>query len=555
MTKWLWRIVACLSMCLIGVLGSESIANAAEISQYDVDVSIAADGTMTSKENIHYHLDKKQKLLPHQIAVGDNGEIGSLSIGMKAKEAKDYFPFAQSPTKDLGTYTLEGQSNMYKLELFNQMEEGDYIGQYETQIQDAWINYGEWQVLDLSFLNAPLASSNDTIVFHFPEAVNQDAVKWHVSNSDAVSLNWKNDQELVVEVGNRPKNEGIQLQLVVPEEVLPNNHTKGSESEGNQIVQGIEDKQQAAQAEITRQQRIIKIASVLLFLAILGFIGFSLWKKKITAQRLSHVDQTLLTQTNWTPAMIAHFLYHPSQWITTLLIMMNLVNEGHLALRFQTKGKQITDIYVQDQHAVTQTHAESLFMKALKIQHNLTGEDWVSMNEWQTNRKRDFRQLEQQLVKTTKRTIRKQHVYDSVNKGLTLVWLLLIVLSLGVLVISIYWQMSGHFTLYWPVLLLIIGLIILWLSYQWLLPLKSEHGVAVAKNYRGQLNQLKDSQQITDQLRYSQDSGLTYLYSWLTGDNRAYAKAIETSPYTIDLAETMSPVQNLTLKQLRIKLK
>ncbi|MCZ0717389.1 DUF2207 family protein [Aerococcus kribbianus] len=534
MKKWhkYLSIVLMLVVCI--TLMADKVHADTTIRDYQITVNFTEAGNMESEELITYQVHDEVQSLKHRLMIGNQGDLESLNVAMKSADANDYFPFAASSSQDVGTYTLQEDGPYVNLELFNHLTKGQHEVNYQANVKGAWINYGKWQILDLSFINAPFSTRQTSISFKFPKAVDRQQMKLVIADNDRVEANWVSDQELRLTVNQLSPDKGIGIQMVLPGNFFPDNSRVGPESQGQELVRAIEENEQARLAEQRRYSYFSLALAGLIFLLSLVFVAYLIYRKSQINQGVSSYPYLAIDRSEWSPLTLAKFMgHHISKTSQFYFVLFALAGRGKLRLNFDKVGKRIQDIQVQLLDRSQLSPEEEKLTTALAVAADSSAS--LSLREWQyeesskgrLKERKAFKQLKNQIDQITNKSLRQSGLFLKQSQLFNLLANLLIFLALLALLVCLYWQYQYHFSNLWVYILFVLAIITLLFAAKLVLPIRRENGVKVYKAYRSQIKALKDPDKMGDMVNSAYQLDYLYLYAWLEGKQVEFAQAID----------------------------
>lgn len=557
-SKWLLSLLLFSGMWLLNLTNVQA---ATTIEAYDVHIKVSDDGVMQSTETINYHLSEETDVLKHQLDIGANGDLTDLQIDIKENAATNYFPFGQSNSKAVGTYTSAEKDKMMYFEAFNNFTKGDHEAKYIGKVADSWINYPDGQVLEMSFINAPMAVDTATITFDFPKPIDPNAFKFYQTTDQKVTTEWLSENQLQIKVKQIAEDQNVAFQMVLPADALANNQTKGPESQGKQIIQDINNKIADNQAQQKRYQWLVYLISASLLIASVALMGYLLWVKNSYNKQVTKYPKIPLEESSWTPLMVSTFLKQRFDSNETLwLVLLDLLQKGKVNIQFDKKEKHLANaqIRIEETHDLTRVEQQLINSFQTYIKNN-PGEE-ISLRDWQysANSKGKLRtsaaykRVMRQIKRVKKQQVNAQSVYLKRNQLYRMGCFLLTVLSLVSIVLIVYWQIQQGIHSLVALIMLLLSIIVIMLTLYFVLPIRNITGVQWFKNFRKQIKAMNadDGKQA---ILASQSVDRLYLYTWLLKTNQKSQNWVTQSPQTVPLYRALQPVKDWTLTNLKIK--
>ena len=77
-----------------------------QIKNYEIVVTNDDQGQITEEEIIRYRFQKQVDQISHYIGLGEGGKLSHLAVDMKTDSADQPFPFVESSSHTVGTFSL-----------------------------------------------------------------------------------------------------------------------------------------------------------------------------------------------------------------------------------------------------------------------------------------------------------------------------------------------------------------------------------------------------------------------------------------------------------------
>ncbi len=566
-----WQPLAVIICSLIAIFilsGHENDVQAdATVSDYSSTINVQADGIMQQEETIGFNVKGTVEEFNHRIALTDMSKLASLSVDMKSVSADSYFTFVESDSNEVGTYTVSNKENQaVDIKIFNTVTDAPHVTRVATEINDAWTNYSEWTILKSSFLALPYDADQATMTVNFPQAVPEDQSDIIISGPGKTNLQWANDRKsFTLTVDDLKADETVAIQMYMPVSILADNQKVGADSEGQSTIEAMQASQAAVTSLQKRQNIQIWAVTASLFVLILAYTIYLYVKKRQIMIAVPTKKGFVASQPNaYGPQTVARLMgkgYSDHQKI--VLLVLELIEAKVLAAHFEVnKRGQLADIQVSIIGQEVHNPAGQLLLTT--IQDKLSSNrDVVSLNELvfnQSSRKvamlsRFGRKLVRKINQSAKQPLTKDGVYSKMNQVYMAILTLYMVAWLFGTGFVIYWQLQLQAFNLWASLLLVASVALVALLQRNVLPMRSEKGVSLFKQWQGYLKGIFS--QVSNPDAWAQQSNewldQQYLYAWVAGSNVKLAKAVDHQAQVVSLPllGSAQAIDHLQLSKLK----
>lgn len=548
--------------------GQHNVAQAdIKVTEYSSTIDIQDDGAMQQSEVFAFDVKGTVDQVEHRIALSDMGKVSNIGVEMKSVSADAFFPFVESDSNEVGTFTIADYEDGKELVMFNTMTDAPHITQVSTTLTDVWTNYSEWTIMNNSFLALPYAVDQARLTLNFPSAVAKENQSDMILSSPVkTTTTWSEDRTSVtIEAQDLAAGQTVNLQMYMPVSILPNNQKVGADSEGKAIVESM---QASREAETNLQRRMnlqIWAVSGILFVLILAYTIYLYMKKRQTFAAVPENKSNANTKPNeysvHTVAKLMGKKYKDSQKI--VLLILEMVERQTIAAHFITnKAGQIADIQVAPLQHESSLPAGQLLLT--EIQQQMSHKDAViSLNDLVFNSasgkvtmlSRFGRKLVRKIEQTAKVPLKKEGLYSKMNQVYITILTLYMVAWLFGTGFVIYWQYQQGTVNIWASILIVLSILLVILLQQNVLPLRSEKGVSLFRQWHAYLKQVLKQTSKSEVWQEQSGEALDeqYLYSWIAGTNVKVAKAVDGHPQVVQLplmgsAQAISHLQLSNLK-------
>ena len=566
-----WQPLAVIICSLIAIFilsGYENDVQAdATVSDYSSTINVQADGIMQQEETIGFNVKGTVEEFNHRIALTDMSKLASLSVDMKSVSADSYFTFVESDSNEVGTYTVSNKENQaVDIKIFNTVTDAPHVTRVATEINDAWTNYSESTILKSSFLALPYDADQATMTVNFPQAVPEDQSDIIISGPGKTNLQWANDRKsFTLTVDDLKADETVAIQMYMPVSILADNQKVGADSEGQSTIEAMQASQAAVTSLQKRQNIQIWAVTASLFVLILAYTIYLYVKKRQIMIAVPTKKGFVASQPNaYGPQTVARLMgkgYSDHQKI--VLLVLELIEAKVLAAHFEVnKRGQLADIQVSIIGQEVHNPAGQLLLTT--IQDKLSSNrDVVSLNELvfkQSSRKvamlsRFGRKLVRKINQSAKQPLTKDGVYSKMNQVYMAILTLYMVAWLFGTGFVIYWQLQLQAFNLWATLLLVASVALVALLQRNVLPMRSEKGVSLFKQWQGYLKGIFS--QVSNPDAWAQQSNewldQQYLYAWVAGSNVKLAKAVDHQAQVVSLPllGSAQAIDHLQLSKLK----
>jgi len=537
-----------------------------KVTDYATNIDIQDDGSMKQTETFGFDVKGTENEINHRIDLGELGKLTDLAINMKSVSANAFFPFVASDSNEVGTYTLTERENGMDITIYNTITNAPHIAQISGTLSDLWTNYAEWSILKANFLALPYDTEQASLTLNFPAAVPADQSDIIVSSKAKTNLSWSEDRtSLTITAENLGANEVIGVQMYMPVALLANNQTVGKESEGESIIKEMQASRKAEANQQTRLTRQIWLVSGALFILIFAYAVYLFMKKRAIFNAVPDLKGAVQSKPNYfaphSVAMLTGKKYSDTQAI--VLLILEMIENKTLAAHFITnKRGQIADIQVTPLTNETNHPAGQLLLAAV-VEQTDAQRQVVSLNELIFNPAskgvvlftRLGRKLVRKIRQNAKQALNKEGVYSKMNQVFhTILTIYMVAWLFGTFFVG-YWQVQLGQVNIWAIVLIILSLALVYLIQQNVLPLRTETGVALYRQWQSYLKQLV--QQTTAGEVWSNQSNEwlddKYLYSWVAANNVKLAKNVEKDPQILQLPlmGSAQSIAHLSLKRMK----
>lgn len=516
------------------------------VADYQVKVEFDQQGDIKEHEQVRYQFDKQVDQLSHVISTGESGHLRQLNVDMRMNSASEAFPFVQSTSHTVGTFDLHQNGNNVQVDLYNTMSGDDEIVNYIANIEDVWTKYGNQVIMQKDFLLLPFDIHSAQITFKFPQAVDQNHYKAWLASPAHIQEKWLDESTLQVQVRDLRADSKLNVQMVLPADVMPNIKGEGPVSKGEQINREIDKHIGARQAWYRQRYWIVMGVSLTLVVLLILYTYFLLrCKQKIRqaadAKQVNHSHE--LNPVEVSELLKKNYSQHDKLW----LVLLSLVAKGHLALRFVNADDRFYP-YFKVLANQSDDPYEQVVLDAFSKQQEGGDLDFASfkysLGLKKKGKTRNYRNLLHTLSKLDKKRKQDLQLLDKVGSRFYgfLWWLYVTVfIVLAGLVIWLIWEINkGHVWL----LALAFCLVGIYLLRRYTLPIYNAQGQELAKYWKTYFESLKGRDQ---SLGYSQKD---YLYSFVTGDNYRLVKQAKKANQSLsgNLAQALEAVNQYQLK-------
>ena len=516
------------------------------VADYQVKVEFDQQGDIKEHEQVRYQFDKQVDQLSHVISTGESGHLRQLNVDMRMNSASEAFPFVQSTSHTVGTFDLHQNGNNVQVDLYNTMSGDDEIVNYIANIEDVWTKYGNQVIMQKDFLLLPFDIHSAQITFKFPQAVDQNHYKAWLASPAHVQEKWLDESTLQVQVRDLSADSKLNVQMVLPADLMPNIKGEGPVSKGEQINREIDKHIGARQAWYRQRYWIVMGVSLALVALLILYTYFLLRRKQkirqaADAKQVNHSHE--LNPVEVSELLKKNYSQHDKLW----LVLLSLVAKGHLALRFVNADDRFYP-YFKVLASQSDDPYEQVVLDAFSKQQEGGDLDFASfkysLGLKKKGKTRNYRNLLHALSKLDKKRKQNLQLLDKAGSRLYgfLWWLYVAVfIVLAGLVIWLIWEINrGHIWL----LALAFCLVGIYLLRRYTLPIYNAQGQELAKYWKTYFNSLKGRDQ---SLGYSQKD---YLYSFVTGDNYRLIKQAKKANQSLsgNLAQALDAVNQYQLK-------
>ncbi|OFU50581.1 DUF2207 domain-containing protein [Aerococcus sp. HMSC10H05] len=566
---WQYFIVIIASLIAVFILSGQvnDVQADVTVNDYSSTINVQADGVMQQEETIGFNIKGTVEEFNHRIALTDMSKLASLSVDMKSVSADAYFTFVQSDSKEVGTYTVSNKENQaVDIQIFNTVTDAPHVTRVATEITDAWTNYSEWSILKSSFLALPYDVDHVTMTVNFPQAVPEDQSDVIISGPGKTNMQWANDRKsFTLTVDDLKADETVTIQMYMPVSILMNNQKVGADSEGKSTIEAMQASQEAVISLQKRQKLQIWAVSASLFVLIFIYTIYLYVKKRQIVIAVPLKKGFVASKPNgYGPQTVARLMgkhYTDNQKI--VLLVLALIEAKVLAAHFEVnKRGQLADIQVSIIGQEVHGPAEQLLLTAIKDKQSSV-QDVVSLNELifnQSTRKvamlsRFGRKLVRKIDQSAKQPLTKDGVYSKMNQVYMVILTLYMVAWLFGTGFVIYWQLQLQEFNMWASLLLVASVALVALLQRNVLPMRSEKGVSLFKQWQGYLKGIFS--QVSNPDAWTQHSkewlDQQYLYAWVAGSNVKLAKALDhqTQIVRLPLLGSAQAIDHLQLSKLK----
>ncbi|MCY3026731.1 DUF2207 domain-containing protein [Aerococcus sp. JJEM-2022a] len=516
------------------------------VADYQVKVEFDQQGDIKEHEQVRYQFDKQVDQLSHVISTGESGHLRQLNIDMRMNSASEAFPFVQSTSHTVGTFDLHQNGNSVQVDLYNTMSGDDEIVNYIANIEDVWTKYGNQVIMQKDFLLLPFDIHSAQITFKFPQAVDKNHYKAWLTSPAHIQEKWLDESTLQVQVRDLSADSKLNVQMVLPADVMPNIKGEGPVSKGEQINREI-DKHIAARQAWYRQRYWIVMGVSLALVALLILYTYFLLRRKqkirqaADTQQVNHSHE--LSPVEVSELLKKNYSRHDKLW----LVLLSLVAKGNLSLRFVNADDRFYP-YFKVLASQSDDPYEQVVLDAFIGYQEDRDLDFASfkysLDLKKKGKTKAYRNLLRALSKLDKKRKQDLQLLDKTGSRLYgfLWWLYVAVfIVLAGLVIWLIWEINrGHIWL----LALAFCLVGIYLLRRYTLPIYNAQGQELAKYWKTYFNSLKGRDQ---SLGYSQKD---YLYSFVTGDNYRLIKQAKKANQSLsgNLAQALDAVNQYQLK-------
>lgn len=516
------------------------------VADYQVKVEFDQQGDIKEHEQVRYQFDKQVDQLSHVISTGESGHLRQLNVDMRMNSASEAFPFVQSTSHTVGTFDLHQNGNNVQVDLYNTMSGDDEIVNYIANIEDVWTKYGNQVIMQKDFLLLPFDIHSAQITFKFPQAVDQNHYKTWLASPAHIQEKWLDESTLQVQVRDLRADSKLNVQMVLPADVMPNIKGEGPVSKGEQINREIDKHIGARQAWYRQRYWIVMGVSLALVALLILYTYFLLRRKQkirqaAGAKQVNHSHE--LNPVEVSELLKKNYSQHDKLW----LVLLSLVAKGHLALRFVNTDDRFYP-YFKVLASQSDDPYEQVVLDAFSKQQEGGELDFASfkysLGLKKKGKTRNYRNLLHALSKLDKKRKQDLQLLDKFGSRFYgfLWWLYVTVfIVLAGLVIWLTWEINrGHIWL----LALAFCLVGIYLLRRYTLPIYNSQGQELAKYWKTYFNSLKGRDQ---SLGYSQKD---YLYSFVTGDNYRLVKQAKKANQSLsgNLAQALDAVDQYQLK-------
>ncbi|MCI5775991.1 MAG: DUF2207 domain-containing protein [Aerococcus sp.] len=514
---WYIGLLLCF-LCILGWL-SPAVVHAERVDSYRADIQTAKDGRVTLTEKVSYTIDDPIEQLNHRITMNDSQELNDITISMQAAGQKDAFPFAESDTAEIGTFSANSQGHDLLITLNNKMADEQQTVTYRTEWLATWVKYGNKEILDYPILSVPYDLKEATITFHFPDDAHQ-SVAYLLEGIDHYQVNWLDAKTLQVTAYAIKANAHGQLLVNAPSTLVPDNRTEGPQSKGEQLARHIDTVNQEATQRTHWQTQTIRIIFWLVIITVLLYT-IALWHRKWHHRPKTTNWQQWQYQSAVQTPVILPFISRCTYSDASLfwLIMFQLVAEEHLTMRWEydETGEPIEAYFrVRSRHAQTAPEQAVLHYMA-----RFEGVSELSYNQLvygagKTKQKPQpaFRKVMSQIKRQMKQQLRDQAIYDRVgNRLYQILWFMIVFILISSLIVSAILTVTANQSFGYS-LGIVLSLLWLFVLKRAMFPIYLPDGIQLKRYFQHYLNQLPVKQ------KPIKGWALDYVYSWAIGKNR-----------------------------------
>lgn len=567
--SWQGLAVILTSLLLMFLMAGHQTNVQAEVSvsDYSTTVNVQADGTMQQEETIGFGIRGTVEEFNHRIALAEMSKLADLGVEMKSVSADAYFTFVESDSNEVGTYAVStNEDQAVDITIFNTVTDAPHVTQVSALIDDAWTNYSEWAILKSHFLALPYDVDQASLTMNFPQAVPEDQSDLIISGPGKTDLQWADDrQSFTLTVEDLKADEHVAIQMYMPVGLLPDNQKVGADSEGQSTIESMQASQEAA-ANLQRRQTIqIWAVAGTLFVVILAYTIYLYVKKRQIVVAVPTIKGPMTSKPNaYRPQTVARLIgkqYSDSQKI--VLLVLELIEAKKLAAHFEVnKRGQLADIQVSLLEEEINYPAGELLLTTIK-DHTTNKRDVVSMNDLVFNQAtgkitmmtRFGRKLVRRIDQNAKQPLNKDGVYSKMNQVYLAILTLYMVAWLFGTGFVLYWQFQQQAFNIWATLLLVISVALVVLLQKNVLPMRSEKGVSLFKQWQGYLKGI--FRQVSNPDAWDRQStewlDQQYLYAWVVGANVKVAKIGEQQAQLVQLPlmGSAQAIDHLQLSKLK----
>jgi hypothetical protein len=246
-----------------------------------------------------------------------------------------------------------------------------------------------------------------------------------------------------------------------------------------------------------------------------------------------------------------------------VLLVLELIEAKKLAAHFEVnKRGQLADIQVSLLEEEINYPAGELLLTTIK-DHTTNKRDVVSMNDLVFNQAtgkitmmtRFGRKLVRRIDQNAKHPLNKDGVYSKMNQVYLAILTLYMVAWLFGTGFVLYWQFQQQAFNIWATLLLVISVALVVLLQKNVLPMRSEKGVSLFKQWQGYLKGI--FRQVSNPDAWDRQStewlDQQYLYAWVVGANVKVAKIGEQQAQLVQLPlmGSAQAIDHLQLSKLK----
>ncbi|AMB99514.1 hypothetical protein AWM75_05665 [Aerococcus urinaehominis] len=540
-----WLIICALSLLAV-ILGANCPVWAADepvqtkITSYQANIEVDANGQMQVKEQIDYQFNIDRNHLEHFIPLSNQAEVHSLEIGLKATGANQAFPFAESISEQIGTYSLRSDPNGLGITLFNHMGLDPHTGFFNYKIDQVWQLAKDTVVISQPFASLPYPSDKVTLTFHFPQALTGQKNNFLVAPQDNIEAAWLDGQTFQVTARNLTAQTGIKLEMYLPASMFTAEVTPGAASHIDGVVTRINKfyQDQAAAKQARHRHHVWLVVG--LSLASLVVLGLTIWGKNRAKQDTVAQSQSV----DWPLASLAQLVGKQNQTLASFwLTLFDMTSKGQLALKVVADDQgQVGDLYWSDLGYEPEFPGERLLLSTLKDQNQTSIKTIITNNQG----------LGSKLKKAAQQYLADQGAYVPANSLLKGLWLLN---GLALLVGAIYlgWQIFAWMDPRWPLFVCLVLLLVMAGAYYWLLPIYSAKAQSVGK-WVDQLGNQSGRNLEVLLTNYPDEDAYTmiYLLSWIYNNQAQYGQTIRRLyPLTYDsIINSLAPLEGRKLNKL-----
>ena len=328
-----------------------------QIKNYEIVVTNDDQGQITEEEIIRYRFQKQVDQISHYIGLGEGGKLSHLAVDMKTDSADQPFPFVESSSHTVGTFSLSKDGKNTKVSLYNTMSGDDEVTHYQSVISEAWMRYDQSVILQKEFALAPFDVDQVTLTFKFPKSVDKSQFKVWLESKASYTSYFKDDQTYVVKMTDRSAHAPLHVTMVLPAEYMPHTSGEGPKSKGEQIIQELDKKTQ--EKEQAHRKLWWQLRGLVIFVVLLvGAYTVSFLKyKKLPLEDEANVYVPALRPIEVAKVLKIRKASEDYLW----LIIYELVHKNLLSLEFQESKGHFRPI-IRVKSTVTDNPVESIVL-------------------------------------------------------------------------------------------------------------------------------------------------------------------------------------------------